>query len=262
LEPSVKKFASGADVIFLGDSHIQFGFSTDATNQWFSSAPSRYYLLGFIYGENVVFEEEILRKLKPRAKVYVIAVDFFERSETLPAKDVMHDPASRYRYETKYLWEFVHRQICEKLSAICGHKFAIFRSRETGAYHRSGRAEGPFEGAPVYYEHDMNQEKIEYYSASGQSFLSQLPVPRDCIILTTVPTVRAHAFVYSPSVETADAVAKELGVNFVAAELDGLRTFDGSHLNQSSAERWSKAFFQAAGPKISRCINGPSKSRP
>ena len=26
LEPSVKKFASDADVIFLGDSHIQFGF--------------------------------------------------------------------------------------------------------------------------------------------------------------------------------------------------------------------------------------------
>ena len=92
LEPSVKKFASSADVIFLGDSHIQFGFSTDATNQWFSSATSQYYLLGFIFGENVVFEEEILRKLKPRAKVYVIAVNFFERSETLPAKDVMHEP--------------------------------------------------------------------------------------------------------------------------------------------------------------------------
>ena len=261
LEPSVKKFASDADVIFLGDSHIQFGFSTDATNQWFSSASSRYYLLGFIYGENVVFEEEILRKLKPRAKVYVIAVDFFERSETLPAKDVMHDPASRYRYEAKYLWQLAHRQICEKLSAICGHKYAIFRSRETGAYHKSGKVGGPFEDTPVYYEHDMNQEKIKYYSASARSFLSQLPVRRDCIILTTVPTVRAHAFVYSPSIETAEAVAKELGVSFVPAALDGLRTFDGSHLNQSSAERWSKAFFQVAGPQILRCIKEPSKSR-
>jgi hypothetical protein len=259
LEPSAKKFASGADVIFLGDSHIQFGFSTDATNQWFSSASSRYYLLGFIFGENVVFEEEILRKLKPKAKVYVIAVNFLERSETLPAKDVMHDPASRYRYEAKYRWQLAHRQICEKLPAICGHRYAIFRSRETGAYHKSGKV--GVEGSPVYYEHDMNQEKIKYYSASGRSFLSQLPVRRDCIILTTVPTVRANAFAYSPSVETAEAVAKELGVSFVPAALDGLRTFDGSHLDQSSAERWSKAFFQVAGPQILTCIKDLSKSR-
>ena len=55
LEPSAKKFAKDADVLFLGDSHIQFGFSTEATNQWFSSASARYYLLGFIYGENVRF---------------------------------------------------------------------------------------------------------------------------------------------------------------------------------------------------------------
>ncbi len=261
LEPSVRKFASSADVIFLGDSHIQFGFSTDATNQWFSSASSQYYLLGFIYGENVFFVEELLRKLKPQAKVYVIAANFFERSETPPAKDVMRDPTSRYRYETKRLWQFPHQQICEELPAICGNKFAFFRSRKTGAYLRSGGAGGPFDGVPVNYEHDINHEKIEYYSASGQSFLSQLPVRSDCVILTTVPTVRAHAFVYSPSVETAEAVAKNLGVSFVPVLLDGLRTFDGSHLNQSSAERWSETFFQAAGPQILRCIKEPSKIR-
>jgi hypothetical protein len=258
LESSVKKFGRDADVIFLGDSLVQYGFSTDATSQWFSTASLRYYLLGFIYGENVVFEEEILRKLKPRARVYVISVNFFERSETFPAKDVMHDPASHYRYEAKHLWQLVHRQICEKLSVICGHHYAVFRSRETGAYYNSrnvGR------GSPVYYDHDLNQEKIQYYLASGRSFLSQLPVPRACIILTTVPTVRSHAFAYAPSVETAEAVAKGLGVSLVPAALDGLRTFDGSHLDQSSAERWSKAFFQAAEPQILRCIKEPSKLR-
>ena len=96
-----------------------------------------------------------------------------------------------------------------------------------------------------------------YYSASARSFLSQVPVQGDCIILTTVPTVRENAFVYAPSVETAEAVAKELGVSFVPAAIDGLRTFDGSHLNQSSAERWSRAFFQAAGPQILRCAKEP-----
>ena len=66
---------------------------------------------------------------------------------------------------------------------------------------------------------------------------------------------------YSPSIETAADVAKELGVSFVPATLDGLQTFDGSHLDQSSAERWSEAFFQVAGPQILKCLKDSSKSR-
>lgn len=260
LEPSVKTFASSADVVFLGDSHIQFGFSTDVTNRWFSSITSQYYLLGFIFGENVVFEEEILRKLQPRAKVYVIAVNFFERSKSLPAKDVMDEPRSYYRYRAKYLWQVVHKQICGKLSVICGRRYAIFRSTTTGAYRKSGMIH--VQGRPVSYEHDVDLEKIKGYSASARSFFSQLPVQRDCIILTTVPTVRANAFAYSPSIETAADVAKELGVSFVPATLDGLQTFDGSHLDQSSAERWSEAFFKVAGPQILKCLKVSSKSRP
>ena len=63
------------------------------------------------------------------------------------------------------------------------------------------------------------------------------------------------------SIETAAAVAKELGIAFVPGAPDGLTTFDGSHLNQSSAERWSSAFFQAAVPQIRSCLKGTSRSR-
>ena len=68
LEPSVKRFASRADVLFFGDSHIQYGFSTDATSQWFSSASLRYYLLGFIYGENVVLRKKFCASSRRKPK--------------------------------------------------------------------------------------------------------------------------------------------------------------------------------------------------
>ena len=87
----------------------------------------------------------------------------------------------------------------------------------------------------------MDEEKIKKYSASGWSFLSHLPVPHECIILTTVPADRAN----STSIETAEAIAKELGVSFVPGAHDGLRTFDGSHLNQSSAETLVKGLFSS-----------------
>jgi hypothetical protein len=47
LEPPAQTFAKNADVLFLGNSHMQVGFSTPGTADWFSAASVRYYLLGF-----------------------------------------------------------------------------------------------------------------------------------------------------------------------------------------------------------------------
>jgi hypothetical protein len=49
-------------------------------------------------------------------------------------------------------------------------------------------------------------------------------------------------------------VARGLGFTLVAPQLEGLTMFDDSHLDRLSAERWSSAFFAAAGPQIQRCV--------
>src|SRR6266849_4476822 len=135
LEPSALTFASNADVLFLGDSHVQHAFSTAATTQWFTSASARYYLLGFAFGENVTFAEPLLREVKPTARVYVVPVDFFARTETAPSKEVLHDSAAPFKYRMKRVWQFMHKAMCGGLPAACGTAPAIFRSRETGSYH-------------------------------------------------------------------------------------------------------------------------------
>jgi hypothetical protein len=45
-------------------------------------------------------------------------------------------------------------------------------------------------------------------------------------------------------------------------QIQGLLTFDGTQMEKMSAERWSRAFFQAAGPKIRSCLEGQQASRP
>ena len=106
LEPSARAFAKNADVLFVGDSRLQVGFSTAATANWFSAASTRYYLLGFGGFENMVFAEGLLRRIQPKARVYVINVDgFFERSETPAVKTILHDPEARHRYEVKRFWQ-------------------------------------------------------------------------------------------------------------------------------------------------------------
>jgi hypothetical protein len=251
LEPSMQNFASNADVLFLGNSRLQAAFSTVATADWFSAASARYYLMGFAYYENMVFAEELLRRIRPRARVYIINLDdFFDLSESPPVKTILHDPEARHRYEIKRLWQHVHEPICKTFPALCGVKFAIFRSRETGAYYTEGAKENitPIQKAtPVSYDQVVSHNAVEHNTPLAMDFLSRFAQGK-CVILTMVPFVQTKS-------GNANAIANGLGMKLVTPGiLEGLETYDGYHLSQPSAERWSRAFFQAAGSEIRSCL--------
>jgi len=254
LEPEAESFARDADVLFLGNSRLQYAFSTSATADWFSAASTRYYLLGFTYFENMLFAEELLRKIHPRAKVYVINVDdFFDRTETAPVKTILHDPTARTRYETKRFWQRVHDPLCKIFAVICRHQFAIFRSRETGAYYADGVTQLQ-KVTPVSYDEVISQDVVDRNTAAAIDFLKQFTRGK-CVILTLVPF-------QGTKIGDADAIAMGVGMKLVTpGNLQGLQTWDGYHLDQPSAERWSRAFFQAAGPEIKSCLNEHGASR-
>jgi hypothetical protein len=245
LEPAVSAAAANAQVLFVGNSRTQFAFSSNATADWFSSLSESYYLLGFSHWENYTFEAPLLRKLRPRAKVYVINIDsFFERSETGPGKTVMRDESAKTRYEEKRKWQRIHKPICTTFKAVCGNELAIFRSRSAGAWLVTG---GRLTSEPVSYDDDIDQKMAASYTALGNQFLPSLSADRACTILTIVPTVKT-------GVGTAKAIAGALGLNFVAPRLGGLITFDHYHLDPESAQRWSAAFLEEAGPQIRKCL--------
>jgi len=253
LEPGTDMAAASADVLFLGDSRLQFAFSTAATAQWFSSALARYYLLGFVAFENSIFARELLHKLKPRAKVYVINLDdFFESSERPVAKTVMHDGAARSRYKVKRFLQILHQAICMKLTKICGHGVVFFRSRQTGAWYVPQTDKFKGLERPVSYNEQINEHAVEEAIAIGRIFLSELPVKTECVILTVVPSV-------GTKLNVANVIASGLGKPLVVPEhLDGLQTRDGVHLDDASAERWSEAFYRTAGSQIHKCLEASS----
>ena len=246
LEPAARNFIRNADVLFLGNSRLQVAFSTPATADWFSAASARDYLLGFSYYENMVFAEELLRRIGPRARVYVINVDdFFDRSESPPVKTILHDPRAQHQYEVKRLWQRVHEPICKSFAALCGAKFVVFRSRETGAYYTQGVAESKI--TPVSYDQAIHQDVVNRNMAAATAFLSRFAQGK-CVILTMVPSV-------GTKIGDANAIATGLGVKLVTPGiLEGLETYDGYHLDQPSAQRWSQAFLQAAGPELRSCL--------
>ncbi len=251
LEPEAIKKAADAQVLFLGDSRVQIGFNTAATTDWFTKAAAPYYLLGFGWAENIAFVGKLLNKIKPRAKVLIINVDtFFEKDETPPASLVMRDPKAESRYKEKRLWQYFHRLICGRVPGFCGTSYVVFRSRDTGGFeiHGDHDASGHwYRSGPVAYVRTIDPEKKARYVAAGMNFLSHLSVERPCIIATIVPHM-------TTDIEMAKAVAAGLGLAFVAPELSGLQTFDESHLDRASAERWSSAFYAEAGPQIRKCL--------
>jgi hypothetical protein len=263
LEPSVQDSVRNADVLFLGNSRLQLAFSTVSTEQWFSANSARFYLMGFTYYENALFAGELLRRIHPHAKVYIINVDdFFEKSETAPVKMVLHDPDARNEYEAKRFWQRVHERICGAFTALCGNRFVIFRSRDTGAYYTEG-SEGHAEAVPVSYDSVVDQNLANINIAAAVDFLSRF-TQKECVILTMVPYV-------GTKIGTAEAIASGIGLKLVTPGIaQGLRTFDGYHLDQPSAQRWSQAFFQAVGPEIQSCLDsrkaadrqGPSPTGP
>jgi hypothetical protein len=252
LEPAAKAAAANAQVLFVGNSRTQFGFSSKATADWFSSLSVSYYLLGFSHWENYTFEAPLLRKLRPRAKVYVINIDlFFQQSETGPGKTVLQDESANTRYENKRQWQRIHKPICTTFKAVCGNEFAIFRSRSAGAWLVTG---GGLTSEPVSYDDDIDQKMIASYTALANQFLPSVSADRGCTILTIVPAVNT-------GIGTAKAIAGALSLNFVAPRPGGLITFDHYHLDPESAQRWSAAFLEEAGPQIRKCLSESPESQ-
>jgi hypothetical protein len=250
LEPEARRAAADADVLFLGNSRMQFALSTEATNQWFSSSSALFYLLGFSFGENFQFEAPLLARLKPRAAVYVINVDRFfdEDLLTAPAEAIrLRSNDMQSSYEEKRRWQVFHKGICTSIPAVCGNQVAFFRARGDGAWQLRG-SEDFKAGAVADVAPDASDiDRRKRAAVVGEDFVSHLPVDRRCVILTITPWAATKT---SEARATADALKLDL----IAPEIEGLRTLDGDHLDHASAQRWSTAFFDAAGPRIRQCL--------
>ncbi len=245
LEPANERAVSAAKVLLVGNSRVQFGFSSPVTARWFGERSIPFYSLGFSHYESVTFITPILDRLKPQASAYVINADrFFAEWQSPASRRVMQDRDALSSYNEKQFWQRLHKPICGTLPFLCGTDFAVYRAAGNGMWFTSGdrpnAPKGTADGPPV------DQERWPHYIDLARTFLDRMKIDRQCVVITIVPnsaTKRAEA----------QAIAAALGVQFIAPQVDGLTTFDGSHLDPKSADRWSTAFLEAAGPTLERC---------
>lgn len=245
LEPQAGAAVSRARVLLLGNSRLQFALSTPATPRWFDERAIPFFSMGFSHYESITFVTPVLERLRPQPRALVINADRFFADWLSPvAQRVVSERDARARYDEKRFWQRLHQPLCGAAPALCGQQFAVYRSRDNGLWSTSGAK--PDQRVPVADGPATDVAQWPHFATQAQAFLDRLAVDRQCVVLTIVPygsTKRAEA----------QALAQALGVPFVAPEVDGLTTFDGSHLDSRSAARWSDAFLAAAGPLLERC---------
>ena len=169
--------------------------------------------------------------------------DFFDPILTPPAQTVLFDPKAPTRYEGKQFWQGVQQRVCQTLPKLCGSKGVTFRSRETGVYDMEGT---PRIILPVSFDDAVSRDVVDRDTVAAIDFLNRFTRDK-CVILTLVPHDGTR-------VGDANAIAAALGMKLVTPDVPEVQMMDGHHLDGPSAERWSQAFFEAAGPEILSCI--------
>jgi hypothetical protein len=252
LEPAMVENLRRADVVFVGDSELLIGFSEANVEEFFARRGIRYFLLGFGYGESSEFASAVLKKYAIKPKVMVLNIDpFFRHFRSAPALDVLGGGIeSHARGIEKKLSQELHNWTCQNFPARCAGTFAsIYRSPLTGRWYWHDTLAPPTLAYPFQSSPPPDPKLVADAISIGETFLAEVGLDRQCLILTGVPT---------PEYDTAffaDTLAARLGTRSVNVSAEGLATIDRGHLNAASAERWSAAFLTKAEPVVRGCLD-------
>ena len=254
LEPAARQAASRAQVLFVGNSRIQFAMAAPAVAQWFDRRSIPFYSLGFSHYESITFLAPVLERVQPHPAAYVINVDrFFAEWLSPTTQRVVQERDARTRYDEKRFWQRLHKPVCGAAPMLCGHEFAVYRTIGNGQWFTSGTK--PDQHVDVAEGPPIDAEQWPHFIDLAGKFVSGLQVDRQCIVLTIVPSAKTKR-------AEARAIAQALGVPFIVPQVAGLTTFDGSHLDSRSAALWSAAFLEAAGPVLEHCTGAGTGAAP
>jgi hypothetical protein len=250
LEPGLRANVARAQVLFLGNSRTQAGFSSSATDRYFSAQGVAYFLLGFGYGEWSEFEEAVMRRSLAKPKILVINADpFFSKRKSIPATQMLESRSG-------VLWPSLLKAAFQYLQPIAcsvvrcpDTEPSFFRSRRTGAWDWIGHYVEN-KSVPIDASTRVPLPAAEFADAVaiGNRFLDEVGVDRDCVVLTGLPNDAVDA----PAI--AAALAEQLKTRLIVLPADDLRTIEGGHLNRESAELWSSRFLNILSPLLKECL--------
>lgn len=235
-----------SDVLFLGDSRVQYAFAQPNMAPFFAARRSRFFIAAFGYGEGWEFTTALLKRHRPSPKILVINVSpfFLGNIEKSPvnmvsqaARYVMDNPiAAAVDAHIRGAVQPIYAAICPG----CGKVLTVMRSRETGQWEtESFNPVHTVGGHPLATTDWPKEEWLRKWSDAAEPQVKQLlaAAPARCVVLTDTPW-------NGPVGAYAKALSARFNVTVIIPELAGLRTHDTMHLDAQSATEWSDAFLE------------------
>ena len=157
-----------------------------------------------------------------------------------------------------HVFEEVHGPLCARFRWFCrpwARQRDIYRAVDDGEWKWQGayfNADDSYTPVTATKRVPTAASELPFHVARAKQFFDALHADQRCIVLTGVPNP------YSQAEDWAAGIASALSLNVVLPKVGGLMTFDDSHLNARSAERWSSAFLEGFDPFLTACLHASS----
>ena len=230
-----------ADVLFLGNSRLQFACKRRVLQPFFERHSLKYFVLGFGNNEPVTLPLDIIRHFNLHPKLIVINADSFfttglskwgerivREGEWPGIKRVIEGQCSFW--SQRYVHSCIPKWSAWEDVRKSKQPLVVFRSRDNGEWllqwsHSAAPAGRPFDCSL----NDNTSLDLDSMSAVD-TYKEEIRSRGAKTVLTLIPSPRMGAI-------NAAATAARLAAPLLLPQADGLQSVDSSHLDEASAER-------------------------
>lgn len=253
-EPAVIAAMRSADVLIMGNSRVMLGLTEPELGAFFRARGLRYYYLGFGYGETASFGEALIRRYDLHPRWVIVNVDGYFRVAMGPRARLVSESTRLQFWQERFevaatlaILPWLHRWY-PRLSA--DHETLLWRSRSTGAWVlRAALPAGTTFTDPAGQSPVEPSDEVMGTAEAFKRFCDRIGAR---LILTQAPATTP----FDPR-GAAERMAQRLGVPFCAPAMEGMQSYDGSHLTPESARVFTQAFFAALPQAVPELAEKP-----
>lgn len=250
IEPRIPSRIRLADVIFVGNSRVQFGLDASQTASFFKSRQMKNYNLSFGYNQKSAWALTLLKKFRARPGWIVINADpFFQGSVSYPGDRSLERPwfnATTRSAEAQA--SLVQRRILEKWSFPRLRAFNAFGNNDSPVFRSVTQGSWELSAIPVYANPEKESPVYDVPAEAGDLQVDWQALgdfmgfarSRGCkVVLINIP----HSRRPESSKALTRLIAQDQNVPFLDCDEAGLTTFDGQHLTKQSAQLYTSRFL-------------------
>ena len=253
------KNAEDADVIIFGNSRTMRSFSTDAIDNYFKSKGLTYMVLA---SEGASFRSAVLTadKMKLSPKIIMVNNEIFISDEVSDGFRELVDFPDKYktRYDFFNMAQTIQEKACSSQLLWLKKFYCSGKSKGNWRSARTGRLKwdlvAPEEKQEVVIPRkDIGGRVVPKFVPNAEELIGHPDFKDSCPVLYLVNSPVS-------SKDMLNGIGDAFSIQTIYTPVEGLYTYDKSHLDRPNSEKWATAFVQDLDIVIDNCLK--SNGRP